>query len=33
VLLVCLPAKSPTESPPLPLWARTLKEEEDHNEP
>src|SRR5215208_5695976 len=31
-LLVCLPAKSPRESPPLPLWART-HEEEDHNEP
>src|SRR5215216_8111058 len=30
-LLVCLPAKSPRESPPLPLWART--HEEDHNEP
>jgi hypothetical protein len=32
VLLVCLPAKSPRESPPLPLWA-TTHEEEDHNEP
>src|SRR5215211_2415859 len=31
-LLVCLPAKSPRESPPLPLWA-TTHEEEDHNEP
>jgi hypothetical protein len=31
-LLVCLPAKSPRESPPLPLWAIT-HEEEDHDEP
>src|SRR5215208_1311034 len=32
-LLVCLPAKRPRESPPLPLWARTHEEEEHQNEP